>query len=46
MIARPLSIGRFMYVGMLIAAPALADGFVTPSIGRKPPLCPLQTLRR
>jgi opacity protein-like surface antigen len=33
MIVRPLSIGLFVYVGMLIAAPALADGFVTPSVG-------------
>jgi opacity protein-like surface antigen len=33
MIIRRLSIGLFVYVGVLIAAPALADGFVTPSIG-------------
>ena len=30
---RRLSIALFVYVGMLIATPALADGFVTPSIG-------------
>lgn len=33
MIVRRLPIGLFVYVGMLIAAPALADGFITPSIG-------------
>jgi opacity protein-like surface antigen len=33
MIVRSLSVGLFVYVGMLISAPALADGFVTPSIG-------------
>jgi opacity protein-like surface antigen len=33
MIMRRLSIGLLVYVSVLIAAPALADGFVTPSIG-------------
>ena len=33
MTMRRLSIALFVYVGMLIATPALADGFVTPSIG-------------
>ena len=36
MVTRRLLMVFFVYVGLLIAAPAFADGFVTPSIGATP----------